>query len=98
MSTRVVHIEKVLPSVAAAEKMCGSDEATMAQAYVRLVYCMAAWTEVSGHAIEAFRARKCISRRHFRGYLERISRPSTTLATPTDRPLVHRLTLSATRQ
>ena len=43
MSARVIYIEKVRQSIAAAKKMHDSDEAAIAQAYIKLVYCMAAW-------------------------------------------------------
>ena len=51
MSARVIYLEKVRHSIAAAAKMHepGGD-ATAAQAYMKLVYCMAAWTGVSENA------------------------------------------------
>jgi hypothetical protein len=44
MSGRVVPITRAQNGIAAAEKMGDLGEAAVAQAYIALVYCMAAWT------------------------------------------------------
>ena len=49
MSARVIYIEKVRGRTAAAEKKYDPGEAAVARSYAKLVYCMAAWTEVSAN-------------------------------------------------
>ena len=50
MSPRIIYLEKVRHSIAAAAKMHEPSGDATAQAYMKLVYCMAAWTGVSENA------------------------------------------------
>jgi hypothetical protein len=44
MSARIIPIQSAQNGIAAAEKMSDLGETAVAQAYIALVYCMAAWT------------------------------------------------------